>query len=89
MPTIAESGVPGYDMRSWYGVLATAGTPPAVIDKLNAELARILALPEVRAQYLVGGLHATGSTVAEFTAYIKNEHEKWARVAKSAGIRAE
>jgi tripartite-type tricarboxylate transporter receptor subunit TctC len=89
VPTIAESGVPGYDMRSWYGVLATAGTPPAVIDKLNVELVRILALPEVRAQYLVGGLHATSSSVAEFTAYIKSEHEKWARVAKAAGIRAE
>jgi tripartite-type tricarboxylate transporter receptor subunit TctC len=89
VPTIAESGVPGYDMRSWYGVLATAGTPQAVIDKLNLELVRILALPEVRAQYLVGGLHATSSGVAEFTAYIKSEHEKWARVAKAAGIRAE
>jgi tripartite-type tricarboxylate transporter receptor subunit TctC len=89
VPTIAESGVPGYDMRSWYGVLATAGTPPAVIEKLNGELVRILALPEVRAQYLVGGLHATSSSVAEFSAYIKSEHEKWARVATSAGIRAE
>ena len=89
VPTIAESGVPGYDMRSWYGVLATAGTPQAVIDKLNVELARILALPDVRTQYLVGGLHAASSSVAEFTTYIKSEHEKWARVAKAAGIRAE
>ncbi len=89
VPTIAESGVPGYDMRSWYGVLATAGTPPLVIEKLNAELVRILALPDLRAQYLVGGLHATSGSVADFAAYIKNEHEKWARVVKSAGIRAE
>jgi tripartite-type tricarboxylate transporter receptor subunit TctC len=89
VPTIAESGVPGYDMRSWYGVLATAGTPQAVTDKLNAELVRILALPEVRALYLAGGLHAASSSVAEFSAYIKSEHEKWARVAKAAGIRAE
>ena len=67
VPTIAESGVPGYDMRSWYGVLATAGTPPAVIDKLNSELVRILALPELRAsvsggwaacrQFERGGIH--------------------------------
>ena len=89
VPTIAESGVPGYDMRSWYGVLATAGTPQPVIDKLNTELVRILALPEVRTQYLAGGLHATSSSAAEFTSYIQSEHEKWARVAKSAGIRAE
>ena len=89
VPTIAESGVPGYDMRSWYGVLATAGTPQAVIDKLNGELVRILALPEVRAQYLVGGLHAGSSSVVDFAAYIKSEHEKWAKVAKLTGLRAE
>ena len=89
VPTIAESGVPGYDMRSWYGVLSTAGTPPPVIEKLNAELVRILALPDLRAQYLVGGLHATSSSADEFAAYIRNEHEKWTRVVKSAGIRAE
>jgi tripartite-type tricarboxylate transporter receptor subunit TctC len=89
VPTIAESGVPGYDMRSWYGVLATAGTPQPVIEKLNGELARILALPEVRSIYLAGGLHATSSSAAEFAAYIKAEHEKWGRVVKAAGIRAE
>ena len=89
VPTIAESGVPGYDMRSWYGVLATAGTPPAVIEKLNGELARILSLPDVRTLYLVGGLHATSSSAAEFAAYIASEREKWTKVAKAGGIRAE
>ena len=88
-PTIAESGVPGYDMRSWYGVLATAGTPQAVIEKLNSELVRILALPDVRAQYLVGGLHAVSSSAAEFAAYIASERDKWTKVVKSAGVRAE
>jgi len=89
VPTIAESGVPGYDLRSWYGVLATAGTPPAVIDKLNGELARILALPDVRALYLVGGLHAVSSSAAEFASYIASEREKWTKIAKAGGIRAE
>ena len=89
VPTIAESGIPGYDIRSWYGVLATAGTPQPVIDKLNTELARILALPDVRSIYLAGGLHATSGSAAEFAAYIKSEHEKWAKVVKSAGIKAE
>ena len=89
LPTIAESGVPGYDMRSWYGVLATAGTPQPVIEKLNAELVRILAAPDLRAQYLVGGLHAASSSAAEFAAYLKSEHDKWSRVVKAAGIRAE
>lgn len=89
LPTIAESGVPGYDMRSWYGVLATAGTPQPVIKKLNAELVRILAAPDLRAQYLVGGLHVASSSAPEFAAYLKSEHDKWSRVVKAAGIRAE
>ena len=89
VPTIAESGVPGYDMRSWYGLLATAGTPLPVIEKLNGELVRILALPDLRALYLVGGLHASSSSAVEFAAFIKNEHEKWGKVAKSGGIRVE
>lgn len=89
VPTIAESGVAGYDMSSWYGVLATAGTPQAVIDKLSSELTRILALTDVRSQYLTGGLHAVSSTPAQFAAFIRAEHEKWAEVIKAAGIRAE
>ena len=89
VPTIAESGVPGYDMRSWYGVLTTAGTPQSHIERLNGELVRILAAPEIRAQYLVGGLHAVSSSAAEFVAYIKVEHEKWGRVAKAGGIKVE
>jgi tripartite-type tricarboxylate transporter receptor subunit TctC len=89
VPTIAESGIPGYDMRSWYGVLAAAGTPQPVIEKLNGELVRILALPELRTIYLAAGLHAGSSSAAEFAAYIRNEHDKWSRVVKSAGIRAE
>ena len=89
VPTIAESGVPGYDMSSWYGVLATAGSPQPAIDKLNTELVRILALPDVRNVYLAAGLHAVSSSVVEFAAYIASEREKWSRVAKAGGIRAE
>ena len=88
-PTIAEAGVPGYDMRAWYGLLSTAGTPQVIIDKLNAESARILTLPEVKTQYLVGGLHATSSSAAEFASYIASERDKWTKVVKSAGIRGE
>jgi tripartite-type tricarboxylate transporter receptor subunit TctC len=89
IPAIAESGVPGYEMRSWYGVLATAGTPQPVIDKLNGELVRILALPDVRRIYLAGGLHAMSSSPGEFAAYIVAEREKWGRVIKAAGIKAQ
>jgi tripartite-type tricarboxylate transporter receptor subunit TctC len=89
VPTVAESGVPGYDMRSWYGVLAPAGTPQPVIDKLHGELVRIQALPEVKAQYLTGGLTAVSSTSKEFSDYINLEYNKWAKVVKAAGIKAE
>ena len=89
IPSIAESGVPGYEMRSWYGVLATAGTPQPVIDKLNGELVRMLALPDVRRIYLAGGLQAMSSSPAQFVAYIGRERDKWGKVVKAAGIRAE
>jgi len=86
-PTIAESGLPGFDVRSWYGVLASAGTPQATIAKLHTELVRALALPDVKAQYAAGGLVATSNTPAEFGAFVREEHDKWAKVIKSAGIR--
>ncbi|MCC6531635.1 MAG: tripartite tricarboxylate transporter substrate binding protein [Burkholderiales bacterium] len=88
VPTISESGVPGYDMRSWYGVLASAGTPQPTIAKLNTELGRALAQPDVRSQYASGGLVATSSTPAAFDQFIRAEHEKWAKLIKSAGIEA-
>jgi tripartite-type tricarboxylate transporter receptor subunit TctC len=88
-PTVAESGIAGFDVRSWYGLVAAAGTPQPTIAKLHAELARALALADVKAQYAVGGLVATSSSPAEFGAFIRNEHDKWAKVIKSAGIRVE
>ena len=89
VPTIAEAGLPGYEVKAWYGVLVPAATPPAVIDRLNAELVRVLALPEVKAQYLTGGLVAVSSTPAEFSAYIRREYDKWGKVIRDAGIRAD
>ena len=89
VPTISEAGVPGFDVRSWYGLLAPAGTPQSTIEKLHAELVRILALPDTRAQYATGGLTAVTNTPAEFSAYIRGEHDKWAKVVKAVGIRLE
>ena len=88
-PTVAESGIPGFDVRSWYGVVAAAGTAQATIAKLHAELARALAAADVKAQYATGGLNATASSPAEFGQFIRNEHDKWAKVIKTAGIRVE
>jgi tripartite-type tricarboxylate transporter receptor subunit TctC len=90
VPTISEAGVPGYEVVGWFGVLTTAGTPAPVIQKLYAEVVRILALPEVKTVYLNSGMETVVSnSPAEFAAYIRSERDKWARVIKAANIRIE
>ncbi len=87
IPTIAESGVPGFEVIGWYGLGTTAKTPRAVIDKLNAAANK--ALPELKERYANIGTEIAGGSAAEFAAYIKAEHEKWARVVKLSGAKAE
>ena len=89
LPTISEAGVPGYDVSSWYGLLAPAGTPPAVVSKLQREIARVLRLPDVSEKLTSQGLDLVGNTPDEFAAIIKSEIVKWAKVAKASGARAE
>ena len=90
VPTIAEQGVPGFEVLGWFGLLAPAGTPPPVIRKLYAEVVRILALPDVKSFYLNAGLDATTSaSPAEFDAFIRSERDKWAKIIKAANIRIE
>ncbi|MBI4189410.1 MAG: tripartite tricarboxylate transporter substrate binding protein [Betaproteobacteria bacterium] len=90
VPTVSEAGVPGFDVRAWYGLFASAGTPTEIIDKIHAEISRIIKLPDVRAQYAAGGLApAVSSSPAEFSAYVNSEFHKWAKVVKAAGIRAD
>ena len=86
-PTIAEAGLPGYEHASWVGMLAPAGTPPAIISRLNSEIARIVHLPEVREFLLRDGLEPEGDSAKEFTANIRNEVAKWIKVVKAAGIK--
>jgi tripartite-type tricarboxylate transporter receptor subunit TctC len=89
-PTIAEEGVPGYDVVGWFGLLAPAGTPAPVVRKLHAEVVRILRQPSVKAIYLTGGLEtASSSSPAEFSEFIRSERDKWAKVIKAANIRIE
>ncbi len=83
IPTIAEAGVPGYSVLGWYGIVAPAKTPKAVIEKLNAAVNK--GLPELRERYASLGADIAGGTAAEFGAFIKAEHEKWARVVKLSG----
>lgn len=86
-PTVAEAGVPGYEHNSWIGMLAPAKTPPAVVERLNGEVARVVRLQEVRALLLREGLESIGGSAAEFDAIVKAEVAKWLKLAKVAGIK--
>ena len=87
MPTVAESGVTGYEAASWYGILAPAQTPRPVIDTLNREIVAIMRRPELRERLIADGAEPVGNTPEEFAAYIKRELPRWAAVIKAAGIR--
>ena len=89
LPTMQEAGVAGYEVTGWYGVLAPAKTPRAIIDKLNKEIVRILHSPEVQSRLAADGSEAVGNTPEQFGAHIKSEVAKWAKVINEAGIRAE
>ena len=89
VPTIAESGVPGFEAGGFLGLVAPAGTPPAVIQALNAAAQKSLALPEVRDRLLALASPPVGGTPGEFASHIKREIEKWARVIRAANIKPE
>ncbi len=89
LPTIAESGLPGYEVIAWFGLFAPAGTPAAVVDRMNAEANRALGTPSVRESLVAQGFEIMGGTVAEFTAFVRNEIDKWAKVVKATGAKAE
>ena len=89
VPTVAEAGVPGYEATLWLGLMAPKGTPPAVINKLNAELAKITSNPEVRRAWAAQGTTAITMGVDEFTRYTADDITKWARIVKLSGAKAE
>ena len=89
IPTIAEAGVPGYDAGVWYSLLAPAGTPRAIIDRLNRETIAVLNKPEFTKLLVENAIDPIGSTPEELAQYIKNEIDKWAKVVKEGGIRLE
>jgi len=86
VPTVAESGVPGYEYSTWYGLLAPARVPRAIVDRLNQETVAALNDPEIRQRYLSQGVDPIPSTAAHFAAYIKSETEKWTKVILAAKI---
>ena len=87
IPTVAESGLPGYEVTGWFGLLAPAKTPPAVIERLNAEINRVL--PGLRDRYAELGSELVGGTPREFSAFIQTELAKWAKVVKASGAKAD
>jgi tripartite-type tricarboxylate transporter receptor subunit TctC len=89
IPTIAEAGVAGFEASNWYGLAAPAGTPRAIVSKINQEIARILALPDLRAKLLAMGMEAESSSPAAFADYMKNDAVKWGRVIKAVGAQAD
>ena len=89
LPTVAEAGVPGYEFTGWWGVVVPARTPHDVISKLNGELVKILAQPDVRERLVREGADPASTTPEAFTAYMRSEVAKWSKVIKTANIKAE
>ena len=84
-----EAGVPGYEAYSWSGLVAPAGTPPAVVKRLAAEVAAVLALPDIREKMKGLGAEVVGNSPAEFAAFMDKESAKWGRVVREANIKPE
>jgi tripartite-type tricarboxylate transporter receptor subunit TctC len=89
VPTAAEAGLPDFDVTTWYGILAPAGTPRPIIRRLNSELKKMMEAPEVKERLAAMGTEPLSSTPEEFGAYIKREIAKWGDVVRKAGLRAE
>jgi len=89
VPTVAESGVPGYEYTTWYGIFAPARTPTPIIARLNAEIVRMLAEPQMSQRFQSQGGDPASSTPAALTAYMREETARWTRVIKTAGIKIE
>ncbi|MES2413425.1 MAG: tripartite tricarboxylate transporter substrate binding protein [Pseudomonadota bacterium] len=89
LPTVAESGVPGFEIGTWLGIVAPAQTPPAIVDKIHQEMNRVLALPEVKEKLASQGFVLAGMTVDGFNKYMVSEYAKWSKLIKDADIKAE
>ncbi len=89
IPTVAESGIPGYEVTTWYGTAAPAKTPRDIVDRLNSEILRALKSPDMQARFKDYGADPIGNTPEQATAYVQNEINKWGKVIKAAGLKAQ
>ena len=87
IPTIAESGVAGYDTSGWFGMVAPSGTPRAVIERLNSEMVKAITTPEARQRLSTLGGDVVANMPAEFAAFIRADHAKWAKLVAAAGLK--
>jgi tripartite-type tricarboxylate transporter receptor subunit TctC len=89
VPTVAEAGVPGYEATIWLGIMAPAGTPTEIVDKLNAEIGKVLAKPAIREAWAKQGAVPTTMTPAEFGAFLQRDIDKWAKVIQVSGAKVQ
>ena len=89
VPTVAEAGLRDFEVTTWYGILAPAGTPRTIITRLNAEIVRIMHVPEMKARLAAMATDPVTSTPEEFTDYIGREIAKWGEVVRRAGLKAD
>ena len=87
LPPVAESGLPGFDVNVWFAVLAPAGTPREIVDRLNGTLVKALQSPDVRERLASQGAESIGNTPEQFTGLMKADLAKWAKVVKAANIK--
>ncbi len=88
-PTVDEAGIKGIDTVIWLGLFAPAGTPPAIVAKLNAEVNKVLQMPDVREKIANGGAQAAGGTSEDFAAFVKNDYARWGKIVKESGVKLE
>jgi tripartite-type tricarboxylate transporter receptor subunit TctC len=89
IPTVDEAGVPGYDVGVWFGVLTAAGTPPEIVNRLNAEMVKILTSPAIKERFGKQGVEVVASSPAQFSAHLKSEVARWKKVVDDAHIKAD
>jgi tripartite-type tricarboxylate transporter receptor subunit TctC len=89
LPTLSEAGLPGFEAAAWQGIVVPTGTPSDIIQKLNAEVNKALAHPDIRARLAAQGADILGGTPAEYAAYLRSEMPRWTKAVKDSGAKAE